>query len=203
MKKGLLKFALGLPLLAACSGVKTLGSFPTRGAGTDGAVVFKYKAINDMPGVRPSVLVFKFAKVGQNKVYGAYRKVGKGFYEDLGAEVEELLLFSLPPGEYALEIATIAKTRGLGNTQVLMFHLDSPGGAFGKIVVEPRKVLSLGKLDLLVKIEETADAYNWKNSKVGWDDRDSTRKAVLREALEDGRTQKMKWGEMLEAAANP
>lgn len=191
-----------LPLLTACGGSKILNSFPPRLGPTEGGVVFKYKAIHDMPLARPFQLSFVFSRHGDPMVHsGTYRKVA-GISDDLGFEVEEIVLISLPPGEYRLEAHSINWSRGPGESQMLIFPLDQPAGSFANIVVEPGKAVVLGKLDLLVKIELSAEgsSYTWKNSKTKWDDRAVARKAVAREALEDGRARRTKWDEMIEAS---
>lgn len=196
-----LALVLLLPL-TACSGAKILNSFPSPVVPTEGAVAFKYKAIHDMPLARPFQLSFVFYRPGEPMLHaGTYRKVA-GISDDLGFEVEEIVLISLPPGEYLLTIGSINWSKGPGDSQMLIFDLDRPGGAFGKIVVEPGKAVVLGKLDLLVKIEMNAEgsAYTWKDSKTKWDDRAVTRKAVARAALEDGRARKTKWDEVIEAS---
>lgn len=204
MNNGLLKLLLGLSvLLAACGGAKNLRSYPARGVPTEGGIVFKYRSVQDAPNWRPEIIGFKIIPKGAKKTYGVYQKEGKGgLYPDLGAEVEETVLLAAPAGEYYMQIYTGIEARGLGNSQVVRFHLDDPGGSFASIKVEPGRVVSLGKLDLLFKLEDLGDSVTWKNSKASWDDREATRKVVAREALEDGRAQKMKWDEALDASLN-
>lgn len=184
-------------VMAGCSSVRNLTSFP-RSQPAEGGAVFKYKSVQDTGGFRPEWLWFKFAQTGADKTYGTYAKIGKGaLYSDLGAEVEEMVLVSLPPGEWHLSIIAEVESRGTDHT-TKMFWLDPPGGAFAKFQVEPGKVVSLGKLDLLIKVVTTGDSFTWKDSKVSWDDRADVRKAVAREALEDKRAEMGKWTTALE-----